>query len=115
MTLIVYRHHRCLVHPELSKILVDPPSWYFDAQVVKFLERKTVNEEKRVAIPEVDLDSLGNGVLTAHFQEPLAIRADGSFYSKREEEIMTLLFSFPLETSIASDCEQLFDIIGLVV
>src|SRR5207247_8941304 len=84
MSLIAHRHHRCLVHPELSKILVDPPSWYFDAHIVRFLDRKTVNEEKSVAIPEVDLDSLVNGVLTAHFQEPLAIRADGTFYRTRK-------------------------------
>src|SRR2546428_3134756 len=92
MTLIAHRHHRCLVHPELSEILVDPPGWYFYAQIIRLLDRKTVNEEKRVAIPEMDLDALVNGFLTAKFQEPLAIRADGSFDRKREEEIMTLLF-----------------------
>jgi len=107
MSLISHRHHRCLVHPELSKILVDPPSWYFDAHIVRFLDRKTVDEEKRVAIPEVDLDSLVKGVLTAHFQEPLAIRADGTFYRKRKEEIVTLLFRSdcthcPLETAIST-------------
>src|SRR5438093_8578788 len=90
MSLIAHRHHRCLVHPELSKILVDPPSWYFDAHIVRFLDRKTVDEEKRVAIPEVDLDSLVKGVLTVHFQEPLEIRADGTFYRTKKEEIVTL-------------------------
>src|SRR5947209_4978684 len=90
MSLIAHRRHRCLVRPELSKIFVDPPSWYFDAHIVRFLDRKKVNEEKRVAIPEEDLDSLVNGVLTANFQEPLAIRADGTFYRKRKEEIVKI-------------------------
>src|SRR5437867_4382565 len=107
MSLIAHRHHRCLVHPELSKILVDPPSWYFDAHFVRFLDRMTVNEEKRVAIQEVDLDSLVNGVLIAHIHEPLANRDDGTFKRTRKEEIVTLLFRSdcthsPLEAAIST-------------
>src|SRR6266508_1633662 len=90
MSLIAHRHHRCRVRPELSKIFVDPPSWYFDAHIVRFQGRKKINEEKRLAIPEMDLYSLVNGFLRAKFQEPLAIRADGGFDWKREEEIVTL-------------------------
>lgn len=107
MIAIVFRHNRCLVDPELSEILADPPGWYFYAQIMRVLGRKKVDEEKRVASPEMDLDSLANGVLTANFQEPLAIRADGSFYWKRKEEIVTLLFRSdcthcPLEAAIST-------------
>src|SRR5438128_2129123 len=89
---IFHHHHRSVVHPELSEILADPPRWYFYTQIVRHRDREKVNEEKGVAIPEMDLDLLVNGFLGAKFQEPLAIRADGGFDWEREEETVTLLF-----------------------
>src|SRR5437867_13122782 len=89
---ISHRHHRSLVRPEFSKILIGAASWHFYTQIVGHRERKKVNEEKGGAIPEMDLDLLVNGFLGAKSQEPLAIRADGGFDWEREKETVTLLF-----------------------